>query len=299
VGQRMRMWRRPLILAGYLSYAVALFALFTYLKFPSQQVRAFVLTTLSHHGLEQIRIGSIQPLLPAGLTFSEVSVAHDINGQPLELMRMPELQVQLRTLPPFAGPVRIGFEGGLYGGIVLGAVEWEHNGRGPTLGIHVDVQDIQPAAHPLAGKLGNAILDGKLTGTMSLELSSERWQDGSGRLIVQGDAGSIAGIEIQGVRLPALTYEQLAGELTLQQRSVGVKDFQIRGGDWQVDVQGKISLNERLPQSPIDLTLRVRASEALEQQLGLVGMFLKQRRDRRGFAALKISGTLEQPSPVL
>jgi type II secretion system protein N len=295
----MWIWRRVLIVTGYLCYALALFALFAYLKFPSQQVRAFVLTTLSHHGFEQIHIGSVEPLLPAGLTFSEVSVARDVNGQSVELMRLPELQVQLRTLRPFANPVRIGFEGGFYGGTLLGALEWESNGKGPTLGIHVDLQDIRPAAHPLAAKLGNAIGDGKLGGSMTLQLSGGRWQDGNGRLIIQGGAGNIGALYIGGVQLPSLSYEQLTGELTLQQRSVVVKDFQIHGRDWQVDVQGKVSLNERLPQSPIDLTLRLRASDALEQQLGFIGMLLKQRRDRRGFAALKISGTLEHPNPVL
>ena len=295
----MWMWRRPLILVSYLSYTVVLFALFIYLKFPSQQIRAFVLTALSHHGLEEIHIGSVQPLLPVGLTFREVSVTHDVNGQALELMRMPELQVQLRTLRPFANARRIGFEGGLYGGMVLGAVEWEHNGQGPLLGISVDLQDIRPADHPLVARLGNAVVEGKLAGNVTLQLPNGRWQDGNGRLIIQGETGSLAGLDIGGIRLPALTYEQLAAELTLQQRHVLVKDFQMRGRDWQVDVQGKVALNEPLRQSPIDLTLRVRTSEALEQQLGLVGMFLKQRRDRRGFTALKISGTLEHPNPVL
>jgi type II secretion system protein N len=295
----MQRGRRPVIWAGYLCYAVALFALFTYLKFPSQQVRAFVLMALSHHGLGQIRIGSIQPLLPAGLTFSEVSVTHDVNGQPLELMRMPELQVQLRTLRPFANPLRIGFEGGLYGGMLLGAVEWEHNGRGPLLGIQVNLQDIRPGAHPLTARLGNAIVAGKVAGTITLQLTNGRWQDGTGRLILLGESGSIAGLAISGVRLPSLTYDQLTAELALQQRHVVVKDLQMSGRDWRVAVQGNVSLNERLGQSPIDLTLRVHTSETLEQQLGLVGIFLKQRRDRQGFTALKISGTLEHLNPVL
>jgi type II secretion system protein N len=295
------MWitRRPIILAGYLCYAVALFVLFAYLKFPSQQVRAFVLTALSHHGLGEVRIGSVHPLLPAGLTFSEVSVTHEVHGQPLELMRIPELQLRLRTLRPFANPFRIGFAGELYGGLLLGAVEWEHNGRGPLLGIRAELQDIRPAAHPLATKLGNAIVEGKFTGRVTLHLSDGRWQDGDGRLVIQSTSGSLAGFDIGGVRLPSLPYEQIAGELALQQRQVVVKEFQMRGRDWQVDVQGNVSLHERLQQSPIDLTLRVRTSESVEQQLGLVGMFLKQRRDRRGFTALKISGTLEHPSPVL
>jgi type II secretion system protein N len=295
----MRIWRQGLIVTGYLCYALALFALFAYLKFPSQQVRAFVLTTLSHHGLERIHIGAVEPLLPAGLTFSEVSVARDVNGQPVELMRLPELQVQLQTLRPFANMVRIGFEGGFYGGTLLGALEWESNGKGPNLGIRVDLQDIRPAAHPLAAKLEKAIGDGKLAGSMTLQLSGGGWQDGNGRLTIQGDSGNIGGLAIAGVQFPSLSYEQLTGELILQQRSVVVREFQIHGRDWQVDVQGKVSLNEPLPQSLIDLTLRVHASDALEQQLGFVGKLLKQRRDRRGFAALKISGTLEHPNPVL
>jgi type II secretion system protein N len=295
----MQRGRRPVIWVSYLCYAVVLFALFTYLKFPSQQVRAFVLMALSHHGLGQIRIGSIQPLLPAGLTLSEVSVTHDVNGQPLELMRMPELQVQLRTLRPFANPLRIGFEGGLYGGMLSGAVEWEHNGRGPLLGIQVNLQDIRPGAHPLTARLGNAIVAGKVAGTITLQLTNGRWQDGTGRLILLGESGSIAGLAIGGVRLPSLTYDQLTAELALQQRHVVVKDLQMSGRDWRVAVQGNVSLNERLGQSPIDLTLRVHTSETLEQQLGLVGIFLKQRRDRQGFTALKISGTLEHLNPVL
>jgi type II secretion system protein N len=295
----MRTWRRPLIIVGYLGYAVALFALFAYLKFPNQQVRALMLTTLSHYGLEQIRIGAVQPLLPAGLTLSDVTVTHEINGQALELVRMPELQVQLRTLRPFANPVRIALAGGLYGGNVLGAVEWELNGQGPILGVRVNLQDIRPGTHPLTAKLGNTRIEGKVAGHMSLHLAGLHWQDGDGRLIIQGETGSISGLEIGGMRLPALTYEHLAAEITLQQRRVVIKDCQIRGRDWQVDLQGHMSLSERLQQSPLDLTVRLRTSEAVEQQLGIVGALLKQRRDRRGFTSLKIGGTLEQPNPVL
>jgi len=295
----MRRARRPVIWASYLCYAVVLFALFTYLKFPSQQVRAFVLTALSHHGLGQVRIGTIQPLLPAGLTFREVTVTHDANGQALELMRMPELQVQLRSLPPFSNHMRIGFEGGLYGGMLLGTVAWEHNGKGPLLDIHADLQDIRPTAHPLATKLGDAIVAGKLAGAIALQFSNGRWQDGNGRLTLQGESGSVAGLAIGGVHLPSLAYDQLSAELILQQRRIVVKDLQVGSHDWRVAVQGQVSLHEHLQQSPVDLTVRVHISGTLEQQLGLAGLYLKQRRDRQGFTALKIGGTLEHLNPVL
>ena len=295
------MWRarRPMILAGYVCYAVVLFVLFTYLKFPSQQLHAFVLTSLNRQGLGQIRIGSIQPLLPAGLTFREVSITHDVDGQPLELIRMPELQVQLRTLHPFANPVRLGFEGEVYGGMVLGALEWEHNGRGAVLGIHADLQDIRPATHPLTTKLGDALVAGKLAGTLAFQLSNGRWQDGNGRLMLHGERGNVAGLMIGGIQLPALSYDQLTVELALQQRRVVVKDVQMSGHGWRVAVQGSVSLNERLRQSPVDLTIHVRTSEAVEQQLGLAGLLLKQRRDQLGISTLKVNGTLEHLNPVL
>lgn len=295
----MWIWRRILLGAGYLCYALALFVLFTYLNFPSQQVRAFVLATLSHYGLEQIHIGSVEPLLPVGLAFREVRMIRDVNGQPVEIMRLPELQVRLRTLHPFANQVRVAFEGGFYGGTLAGALEWESNGKAPNIGIRVDLQDFRASAHPLAAKLEKAMGDGRVAGSMTLQLAGGGWQDGNGDLTLRGDSGNIGGLDVGGIQLPSLSYEQFTGELTLQQRSVVVREFQIHGRDWQVDVHGNVSLNEPLPQSRLDLTIRVRTSDTLEQQLGIVGMLLKQRRDRRGFAALKISGTLEHPNPVL
>jgi type II secretion system protein N len=295
----MQSWRRLWVIGGYIGYAVVLFVLFTYLNFPSQQVRAFVLTTLSRLGLHQVRIGAVQPLLPAGMTLREVSIAHEVNGQRLELVHVPALQIWLRRLPPFANPLRIGFEGGLYGGNILGTVEWQRNGQGPALGIRVDLQDVHPAVHPLAARFEDPPFKGKLTGNMTLHLPGSHWQDGNGRLTVQGAAGNIGSFEVKGVRLPSLSYEQLTGEMVLKQRSLVLKEFSMRGRDWQLEAHGNVSLQQDMLQSLLNLTVRVRASEGLEQQLGMVGMFLKQRRDRRGFSAFKIGGTLEHPQATL
>ena len=291
--------RRPWVIIGYVGYAVGLFALFAYVNFPSQQVRSHILTTLRQFGLEQVRIGDIQPLLPVGLSFNEVSVGHDVGGQAVELVRFPALQVWLRTWLPFASSRHIGFEGGLYGGNVLGAVEWEQNGKAPNLGIRADLRGIRPATHPLVAKWEPQPFEGRLTGSLTFQLADQHWRNGNGRLMLQSEGGSIAGLEVKGLRLPALTYEQLTGELLLSQQRLVVKEFHLRGRDWQLEVQGHISLQELMRQSPLELTIRVRASETLEQQLGMIGMMLRQRRDRRGFSAFKISGTLENPSVML
>lgn len=291
--------RRPWIIIGYIGYALGLFALFTYANFPSQQVRSHILTVLRQFGLEQVRIGDIQPLLPMGLSFKEVSVGHDIGGQAAELVRFTALQIWLRTWLPFTSSRRIGFEGGLYGGNVLGAIEWEQNGKARSLGIRADLRGIRPATHPLVASWGPQSFEGRLAGNLTLQLADHQWRNGNGRLMLQSEGGNIAGIEVKGLRLPALAYEQLTGELFLSQQSLVVKEFLLRGRDWQLELHGHISLQEVVRQSPLELTLRVHTSETMEQQLGMIGMMLKQRRDRRGFAAFKISGTLENPSVML
>jgi type II secretion system protein N len=290
---------RWLMVGGYICFGLVLFALFAFIKFPGQQVRATVLTILSHHGLEHLRIGTIQPLLPPGLAFHEVSLTQEVNGQSVELVRFPELRVYLRTLLPFSNPRRLRFEGELYGGSVLGTVEWHQASDTPTVGIRADLQGLRPGMHPVVTRLSHAAMEGTLMAAMTLQISSAPWQEGEGHLVLQGDVGSLSGLEVMGVKLPSLPYEQLAGEFALQTRSVIVRSFLIRGRDWQFDAQGKVGLSERLAQSTLDFTLDVRTSEALEQQLGIVGTTLKQRRDRRGFASFRIGGTLGHPTFIL
>jgi len=292
-------WRRALIVSAYVCYAMALFALFTYLTFPSQQVRRLVLMTLSHYGLEHVRIGTVQPLLPAGLAFRDVSLAHEVNGQAVEFLRFPQLQLYLGTLLPFVNPLRLRFAGELYGGNLLGTVQWAENGTFPTVGIEANLQDFHPAGHPMAARLGPVTLDASLTGHMTLQIPGSRWHQSEGRLVIQGEAGAVSGLEIMGMRLPPLAYEQITGELVLQPQSVIMRDFLVRGRDWQFHAQGKVNLTERLHQSPLDLTLRIRTSEAFGQQLGMVGTMLTQRRDQRGFTSFKVGGTLGNPTMQL
>jgi type II secretion system protein N len=288
-------WRRVLIVCGYVCYTIALFALFIYLKFPSQQVRSLVLMALSRYGLTQVQIGSVQPLLPPGLAFRDVSLAYEVNGQATEFIRVSKLHLYLRTLLPYANPLRLRFAGELYGGNLLGTLQWEENGTGPLVGIEANLQEIHLAVHPMAARLGTVTLDGRLTGTMTLQIPASRWHHSEGRLVLAGQAGGVSGIEIMGMRLPPLIYEQLTGELALQPQSLIVNDILVRGHDWQVQAQGKVNLTEHLLQSRLELTLRIRTSEAFGQQLGMVGTMLKQRRDQRGFTSFKVGGTLGSP----
>lgn len=295
----MQAWRWPIMVTGYVCYALVLFALFVYVKFPGQQVRGMVLTALSRHGLNQIHIESVTPIFPPGIALRHVSFGHEANGRPVELVRISELRTYLRTLVPFGHLLRVRFEGELYGGNLLGEVVWERTGESPVVEVSANVQDVRLDALPLGDRVGNMKLGGKLVGNMTLRMTSPRWEEGEGRLVFRGDAGGLPAVEVMGVKFPALAYEQFGGELALQTRTVVISDVRALGRDWQLDVRGRVGLTKNLSQSTLDLTLRARVSEALEQQLGLVGTFLKQRRDRRGFASFRIGGTLSNPKFIL
>ena len=295
----MRPWYRALIIAGYIFYALALFVVFVYLKFPSQEARTMVLTALSRHGLNHVRIASVQPLLFAGVAFRDVRYVHDVNGEALDLLRAPEFRLYWRTLVPFANRLRLRFEGELYGGHVAGTIAWQQNGPGAMVDIQAHLRDVHLGIHPAVARLGNTVVESTLLGDLTLRVPNSAWQEGEGRLILQGGAGRVTGLEVAGVQLPALVYEQLSGDVVWQTPGIVVRELLLRGRDWQFDVHGKLNLTTHLPASTLDLTLRVRTSDTLEQQLGLVGAALKQRRDRRGFSSFRIEGTLGQPNFVL
>jgi type II secretion system protein N len=295
----MQPWYRALILAGYIVYALALFTLFVYLKFPSQEVRTLVLTALSRHGLNHVHIASVQPLLLAGVALRDVRYVQEVNGEALDLLRAPEFRLYWRTLVPFANRLRLRFEGELYGGQVTGTIAWQQNGPGALVDVQAHLHDVHLGSHPAVARLGNTVVESKLLGDLTLRVPNAAWQEGEGRLTLQGEAGRVTGLQLAGVQLPPLVYEQLSGEVVWQTPGVVVREFLLRGRDWQFDVQGKLNLTAHLPASTLDLTLRVRISDMLEQQLGLVGTALKQRRDRRGFSSFKIEGTLGQPNFVL
>jgi type II secretion system protein N len=258
-----------------------------------------VLTTLSRYGLTHVNIGAVQPLFPPGLALRQVSFGQVAGGQSRELVRIAELRTYLRTFIPYRNLLQIHFEGDLSGGSLVGDVAWEQDGDGSGVQLRAQLQDVHLSALLLADRLSKGTVEGKFTGSMMLQMSSARGQEGESRLVFQAEAGGLPGLEVMGVKFPALAYEQLGGELVLQTQNVIIRDLLVRGRDWQVDARGKVGLREDLLQSMLDVTLRVRSSEAFEQQLGLVGTFLKQRRDRRGFASFRLSGTLGNPKFAL
>jgi type II secretion system protein N len=295
----MRAWRRSLIALGYIGYALALCIGFLYLQFPAPEVHRLLQTALTRQGLEALRIGAVQPLWSAGVALRDIRYVREADGRSLDVVGAPELRLYMRTLVPFAKAWRLRFEGELYGGRVAGTVEWQRNGQEATVDLQAALHDLHPGAHPALVQLAKATVDGRLAGEMRLRIANASWQQGEGRVVLHGEAGRVAGLEVGGGQWPSLTYEQVSGEIVWQRRDLLVRDLLIRGRDWQFDLQGHMHLTTPLPASPLDLTVRVRASEPLEQQLGFLGTVLKQRRDRRGIASFRIGGTLGQPRVVL
>jgi len=292
----IEVWRRSLMVGAYICSGLTLFVLFVYLTFPSQRVRQLLLTSLREQGLSDISIGSVEPLLPPGLALRQLSLTVEANGAQREWARVPELRIYPHMFVPFWKPPRVGFEGELYGGHMFGEVTWVRVKDEPGIELRADVRDVHLDALPLTATLATPPLQGKLMGTMTLWIPKPRWQESEGRLVFQAGAGGLSGIEVMGVRFPSLAYDHLGGELALQTRSLVVRELSVRGRDWQLGLRGQVGLNDNFPQSTLDLTLGIRSSEALEQQLGSIGAFLKQRRERRELLSFRIGGTLRSPS---
>ena len=105
------------------------------------------------------------------------------------------------------------------------------------------------------------------------------------------DSPLLNGLSITELNLPEVSYV-----ISMQQQLIEISQLTLNG-DLKGNITGNIRLNERnLLESRIDLDLKVRLSQKLQDQLGLFTMMLQGFRCG-DFLDVKIRGTFRQISP--
>jgi type II secretion system protein N len=101
---------------------------------------------------------------------------------------------------------------------------------------------------------------------------------------------------LKGLSITELNLSEVLYEISMQQQLIEISQLTLRG-DLEGSVTGSIRLNERnLLESRIDLDLKVRLSQKLQNQLGSLTMMLQGFRCG-DFFDVKIRGTFRQISP--
>jgi type II secretion system protein N len=265
------------------AYVVLVTVLFLVLGFPSEALRAYAVRRLSAAlpGLE-VTVGDVRLALPTGIRLTGVRLAH--GDRPIavvdDLTVRPELLTLLRSTTVYH------FEGSLGGGGVSGRMEVDSAGPTPRTRMTSQLGGVQLQQIPAMRDLYGGRMSGRMDGSLALT-----------------DAGALSGklsaSEVQ-VELPApvlgqdrFSFKTADAEITLQNRSLLVRNGRLRGTELDAEVTGTISLDPLQAARGVNLVGRVTPHPAFlaKTEGSLTAGLLR----RRAAIPFRVSGPLDAP----
>jgi type II secretion system protein N len=273
--------RNRRLLVGLYLLSAAL--VFLYIGFPSEALRAHVTHSLSA-GLPglSVAIGDMRPALPAGIVLKGVRVYHA--NVPLAVIEQLRIHPDLFSL--WQAKTHYDFDGTVGEGQIAGTAETDTAGGRKRVSLNARLAGVLLQKLPATQSLYGNKLAGRLDGTLGVN-----------------DAGALTGklaVSEGRVELATPLFDQngfsfrtAEADLSLQNRTVMVRNGRMKGNDMDAEVSGTISLDLAQGKNALNLSGRVTPHPAfLAKVEGSLPPTLLRRRTGISF---KVSGALNAP----
>lgn len=265
-------------------YLVSAALVFLYIGFPSEALRAHVTHSLSAGlpGLSVV-IGDMRPaLLPAGVVLKGVRVYHA--NSPLAVIDQLRIHPDLFSL--WQAKTHYDFDGTIGDGQIAGTAETDTAGGRKRVSLNARLAGVLLQKLPATQSLFGNKLAGRLDGTLGVN-----------------DAGTLTGklaVSEGRVELATPLFDQngfsfrtAEADLSLQNRTVMVRNGRMKGNDMDAEVSGTIALDVAQGKNALNLNGRVTPHPAfLAKVEGSLPPALLRRRAGISF---KVSGALNAP----
>ncbi len=264
-------------------YLLSAMLVFLYIGFPSEALRAHVTHSLSARLPElSVAIGDMRPALPAGIVLNGVRVYHA--NVPLAVIDRLRIHPNLFSL--WQAKTHYDFDGTVGDGQLTGTAETETAGDRKRVSLNARLAGVLLQKLPATQNfLGNK-LAGRLDGTLGVN-----------------DAGTLTGkLTVSEARVELATplfdqnvfsFRTAEADLSLQNRTVMVRNGRMKGTDMDAEVSGTIALDAAQGKNALNLSGRVTPHPAfLAKVEGSLPPTLLRRRAGISF---KVSGALNSP----
>jgi type II secretion system protein N len=256
---------------------------FLYIGFPSEALRAHVTHSLSA-GLPglSVAIGDMRPALPAGIVLKGVRVYHA--NVPLAVIDQLRIHPDLFSL--WQAKTHYDFDGTVGDGQIAGTAETDTAGGRRRVSLNARLAGVLLQKLPATQSLFGNKLAGRLDGTLGVN-----------------DAGTLTGklaVSEGRVELATPLFDQNAfsfrtaeADLSLQNRTVMVRNGRMKGTDMDAEVSGTIALDVAQGKNALNLSGRVTPHPAFMAKVeGSLPPALLRRRTGISF---KVNGALNAP----
>jgi type II secretion system protein N len=274
----------------YLVYALAAALVFLYCLFPEQAAirRATGLFDRAY-APNRIHITKLRPLLPDGIRLQGVRILGEGN-QNLQLTRVDIFPRLIRLM---GGKLSLDYSGSAYGGSFSGHIEFGNTDGDAPRRMTLSMSKLQ-----LRQLLKDRLADmPELGGTMDGEAVYHRSLKSAG--LITGKL-TLTGVTLVLPMLSgaasALSFSSVSTAFSMNPHLVSLNNTEFKGPQLEGTMTGDLHIGRALPQSRLDLTLKVvlhrEYSNLLAQTLPVT---IRNDRGNPGAYKFKLFGTLERP----
>ena len=264
-------------------YILAAAAVFLYIGFPSEALRAYLGHRLSASlpGLS-VAVGEVRPSLTAGLVLQGVRISHG----PKPLAELDQLRIQPDLLSQLQAGTGYTFSGSLGGGEISGRAEIDSAGPTPKASMNARIGGILLQQVPGLRSLYGSSLSGRLDGNLSTNEAGAL----NGKFTITDGQVELAEPLLGQSRF---TFRTVDADLTLQNRNLLLRNGRIKGNELDADVSGSIALDQPQGANALNLSGRVTPHHAfMARAEGSIPAGLLRRRTASPF---RVSGPLDAP----
>ncbi len=264
-------------------YILVAAAVFLYIGFPSEALRAYVGYRLSASlpGLS-VAVGEVRPSLTAGLVLQAVRISHG----PKPLAALDQLRIQPDLLSLLQARTGYAFSGSLGGGEISGRAEIDSAGPAPKVSMNARIGGILLQQIPGLRGLYGSSLSGRLDGNLSANESGAL----NGKFTITDGQIELAAPLFDQSRF---TFRTVDADLTLQNRNLLLRNGRLKGNELDAEVSGSIGLDQPQGANALNLSGRVTPHHAfLTRAEGSIPAGLLRRRTAIPF---RVSGPLDAP----
>jgi type II secretion system protein N len=281
---------------GYIFYCLMVTAGFLYLRFPSDVIKDYVMSTANRPNIPvALSMNRVLPWPTLGLKIEDAELS--LKDTPAHtLFTTDSLIVRPEIWSFIKGSQKYCFTCWAYGGQARGWVQFSHRDTRAPFHAEMELKDVQIGGHAYLEELAGRRIHGRLTGTLSYSGKTNNLVSGDGGANLRLVDGAIE-LLLPLLELDSIAFNQIVIDAVLKKRMITITRCELSGPQLKGNLSGDITVRDQVERSPLNLRGELEPfAELFTSAGGSSGIVnILKKRLKRGTLSFLIRGTLREP----
>jgi len=237
---------------AYLLYVVLLTTGLLYYRFPSDTIRACLVSEVARaHPSMILSLKTIRPGFPPGIDLIDAGISLRETPQK-HLLKAGNIFIAPAVWSFLSGAPQYRFDARAYNGDIEGHVRFESRGAKASFTTSLTLKGIHIGLHPYLPSLVGRDVSGVLEGDIQYTGQRNRLMEGAGQGTIVISDGKVELLQ-PVLGLDAIDFDRLSMKMALKDRKIDLTRAEVAGRTIKGELSGTITLKPDLSRSMLDL----------------------------------------------